>query len=342
MKSPVLLLALGLALVPGIAGAADAGASAADAGAAVTAAAPSAIPASPADVARRARVAVKVGETAVTVGELEDRLANLPPFQLETYGASPAAAIARYVDDVVVRDLLLGEAARRRGLAKEPLTHERLLRARSNATLRALRAGLGSPATIPAADVAAYFEANRGRFEAAERVNVWRILCATEAEAREVLTAAKAEPTITKFQDLARDHSQDKATKYRGGNLGFLADDGTSNEVGLKVDPALVKAVHGLADGELAPAPVPEAGAFAVLWRRATVAPTHRTLAEVDGQIRATLYRERAEAAERKLVEDLRARRLRDYDAEPLKIIEFPALDAGINLLPRSVPSGRR
>ena len=40
-------------------------------------------------------------------------------------------------------------------------------------------------------------------------------------------------------------------------------------------------------------------------------------------------------------IEELRTKYVRDYDAEPLKVIEFPALDAGLSL-PRSVPAPRR
>lgn len=298
---------------------------------------------SPEEIARRARVAVQVGEQKLTVGELENRIASLPPYQAETYGATREEVVRAWVDQVVVRDLVLGEGARRAGLEKVPLTHERLLRARSDATLRALRqqAAARTAAEVPAADVAAWYEANKVRFDTPERINVWRILCATADEARTVAAAAKADLSIPKYQDLARDHSVDRATKYRGGNLGFLAPDGTSSEAGLKVDPALVKAVAAMKDGDLSSEPVAEGSGFAVLWRRTTVPATHRALADVEPQIRATLFRERTEGAEKKLIDELRAKHLKDYDAEPLKIIELPALDAGLSL-PRSVPSARR
>ena len=327
MKPASALLALLLALVPG--------------GAAIAADGGTAIPASPEDIARRAKIAIHVGDSTVTVGELEDRLAGIPPYQIRTFGPTRAELVQAYVDQVVVRDLVLGEGARQKGLAKEPLTHERLLRAKSDATLRALRFSLGSPMTVPAADVAAYYDTNRSRFDAPERINVWRILCASEDEAKLVITTARTDLTIPKYQDLARDHSIDKATKYRGGNLGFLAPDGTSNEAGLKVDPVVVKAAGALKDGALSSDPVPEGSAFAVLWRRMTVPPGHKSLEEAEGQIRTTLYRERSEGAEKRLIDDLRAKYVHDYDADPLKVIEFPALDAGLSI-PRSVPAPRK
>jgi peptidyl-prolyl cis-trans isomerase C len=290
-----------------------------------------------AETARRARVAVRVGPRTVTVGELEDRLAEIPPFQAATFGASRDEIVKAFVDQVVVRDLVLGAGAAPRKLVDEPRTKQQLLRARSTATLRALRAEHKSPAAIPAADVARYYEDNRSRFDSPERINVWRILCKSREEAATVLSVAKRELTIAKYNELARDHSIDKATHLRGGNLGFLAPDGSSNEVGVKVEPALVKAAAAVKDGELVPDPVPEGSAFAVVWRRTTVPATKRSLEDATAQIRTTLFRERTEAAERKLIDDLRARNVRDYDPEPLKIVELPPFDAGLGL-PRSIP----
>lgn len=301
-------------------------------------AAPDASAPSSDDAARRARVAIKVGSRSVTVGELEDRLAEIPPFQSATFGATKDEIVKAYVDQVIVRDLVLGVGAEQRKLDAELPTKHQLERAKSTATLRALRAELKSPAAIPMADVTKYYEENRSRFEAPERVNLWRILSKTREEAETVLASAKRELSIQKWSDLARDHSIDKATNLRGGNLGFIAPDGSSNEAGVKVDPGLVKAASAAKDGELVPQPVAEGEAFAVVWRRSTVPATKRTLDEAAAQIRATLFRERTETAEKKLIDELRAKNVRDVNADLLKIIEFPALDAGIGL-PRSIPS---
>ncbi len=290
------------------------------------------------ETARRAKIAVKVGSRTVTVGELEDRLAEIPPFQAVTFGATREEIVKAYVDQVLVRDLLLGAGAEQRKLDEAIPTRHQLQRARSTATLRALRSGeLKSPAQIPMADVEKYYADNRSRFDSPERVNLWRILCKTHDEAEKVLAAAKKELSIPKYNDLARDHSVDKATNFRGGNLGFVAPDGVSNEAGVKVDPALVKAASAVKDGELVPHPVPEGTGFAVIWRRTTVPATRRTLEEATAQIRSTLYRERTEAREKQLVDELRAKHVRDYDADPLRIIVIPPLDAGVSL-PRSAP----
>ena len=105
----------------------------------------------------------------------------------------------------------------------------------------------------------------------------------------------------------------------------------------MKADPALVKAAAAVKDGDLVPDPIPEGDAFAIVWRRATVPATRRSLEEATAQIRSTLYRERTEAKEKTIIEDLRAKHVRDVNADLLKIIVIPPFDAGLNL-PRSIP----
>ncbi len=279
---------------------------------------------------RRARVAVRVGELSMTVGEIEDQLAEIPSFQRRLFGASAEAQVKGYVEQVAVRDLLLAEAARQKDLASSLPTAQMLRRSRSSATLRALRRQLPSPAAIPAEDVQKFYDENRSRFDSPERIHLWRVLAKTKDEAEAVLAAAKKEPTTAKWNELAREHSLDKATNLRGGSLGFVAPDGASNEAGVVVDPALVRAAAAVKDGELVPQPVPEREYFAVVWRRGTVAASKRTVEEATAQIRTTLFRERTESAEKRLVASLRAAHVRDVNADLLGLIDLGAMDAGL------------
>lgn len=293
-----------------------------------------------ADAERRAKVAIRIGAATVTVGELEDRLAAIPPFQLRTLGDSREAIVKRVIEETIVRERLLAEGAKARGLDREEPWMHQLARARSSATLRALQKGLPAPAAIPMEDVMRFYEENRSRFDSPERVNLWRILVASNDKAESVLAEARREPTIAKYNELAREHSIDKATNLRGGNLGFLAADGTSNEAGLKVEPALVEAARAVKDGELVPRPVPEGEGFAVVWRRATVPATKRPVEEAAAQIRTTLHRERTEAAEKRLMTELREKHLSDVSYDRLKIIELGSADGGLTI-PRSTPTAK-
>jgi peptidyl-prolyl cis-trans isomerase C len=289
-----------------------------------------------AEKARRAAVVAKIGDRVVTTGELEDRLAVVPRFQLLTFGTTPDAVRRKFLDDVIVPEVLLAKAAEDAKIANTPAVEHQLLRANSNATMRAAREKLGKADGIPMEEVKRYYEANKAQFDTPERYAIWRILCKTREEAVSVLESAKKDATPQKFTELARDHSVDKATNMRGGNLGFLGVDGTSNEAGLKADPAIVRAALPVKDGEFVPNPVQEGPYFAVVWRRGTVGAMHRTAEDAKDQIQSALFKEKLEQANKKLIDDLRARDLHDYNPELVNVIDVTAGEG--NIVPRKRP----
>ena len=278
---------------------------------------------------RRSHVVVRVGSAAITVGELEAAIAAMPPFQRATFGSSPAEVRRRFLNDVVVRDALFGLAADQRRLGELPPAAYQIERARSAATIRALRARIGPASAISIADVLHYYAEHRDRYDTPERYLIWRILCKTRDEAQTVLEAAKQDPTPKAFETLAREHSVDKATYLRGGNLGFLTAAGGSNEPGLRVDSAIVRAAQSVRDGAFVASPVAEGEYFSVVWRRGTIAATKRALDDVAAQIRDVIWKARVKEDTDKLVASLRVARVHDLDASLLKTIELPVDDAG-------------
>jgi hypothetical protein len=270
-------------------------------------------------------VVARIGAAAVvTSTSLEARIAVMPAFQRATFGSTAVAVARRYLEEVVLPERLVDAAAHDARLEEKPAVSFEVDRVLSGATVRAIRARVGDPSTVSTADVHAYFDANRVRYDAPERYQLARILCRTRDEAMTVLAAAKADSTPKTFADLARDHSQDKATYLRGGDVGFVTGDGTSNEPGLKVDPAVVKAARTVADGEFVAQPVAEGDFFAVVWRRGTVAARRRTADDVAPQIRDAIAKARVKEETDKLVAALRATRVRDENAAPLDTLELP------------------
>lgn len=284
-----------------------------------------------AEQARRAAVVAKVGDKTITAGELEDRLAAVPRFQLQTFGDSPDAIRRKFLNDVIVPEVLLARGAEEKSAADDMSLQHTKNRALANATQRAIREKLGRASDISMDDVRAYYTQHLDHYDTPERIAVWRILCKSREEAATVLDAAKKDTTPTGFMALARDHSLDKATSLRGGNLGFLMPDGTSNEAGLKADPSVVKAAQGVKDGELVPTPVNEGAYFSVVWRRGTVGAMKRSVDDVKEQIRDTLYKQRIEEANKKLIDDLRARELKDFNPELVNMIDLTGADGTVS-----------
>ncbi len=278
-----------------------------------------------AEKARRAAVVAKIGDRTVTAGELEDRLAGVPRFQLQTFGDSPDAVRRKFLNDVIVPEVLFARGAEDKSALDDIALEHARLRAMSNATQRATRERIGRASEISMDEVRAYYTQHLDHYDTPERVSVWRILCRSREEAASVLDAAKKDTTPTGFMQLARDHSLDKATSMRGGNLGFLGPDGASNEAGLKADPAVLKAAQAMKDGELVPAPVPEGAYFSVVWRRGTVGAMRRGVDEVKEQIRDTLFKQKLEEAQTKLLAELRTRELKELNPDLVNAIDLSA-----------------
>jgi len=285
---------------------------------------------------RRAIVCVHVGNRDITVGEVEDRMAQVPPFQLRTFGADEDEIRRNFVAQVIVPDALWAQGASARHLDTQIPTRFDLDRARAQATLRALQKRLGSPNDVPMAEVQAYYDKNKSHYDAPERIQIWRISCATREEAQTVIAAAKKDPTVANWDKLAREHSLDKATYLRSGNVGFVAADGTSNEAGLRIDPAIPKAAQAVRDGEFVPDPVPEGSGFAVIWRRGTVGASHRSVEDVKAQIQWSIMRQKEDDEKKKLLDELRKTNLKEENPELLSGIDVAPPD-GI-IVPRKRP----
>jgi len=291
---------------------------------------------SAAEELRRAAVVARVGSRTISVADLEDRLARVPRFQLRTFGRDAQEIRRRFLDEVLVRDALLAEGAASEHIDKGIVFEQAAGRALSTATLQHLRSEIGSPAAIPLDEVRRYFDANPERYVGKPRLSIWRILCRSRDEAALVLAEAKKDGSVQTFTRLAREHSADKATSLRGGNLGFLDPKGISNEPGVSADAAIVVAAEGVKDGEIVPTPVQEGTGFSVVWRRGTIAGASKTFEQATPMIRDSLVAERRELAEKALIDRLRAAKVRDEDVSLLGSFDVK-IDDG-TLVPRKHP----
>ncbi len=260
-------------------------------------------------------------DDVVTEAEAARRWSLVSPGQRHALGATDDARKRAFVQ--LLRDeTLLAAEARRLNLPALFSVAEAQRRVLARAVIDHATQAAGPASAIADADVKAYYDAHQATYEAPERVQLWRILCKTEAEAKEVLATAKAKASVQDWMSLARDHSVDEATKFRGGNLGFLDANGVSDDAPVSVDRAVVEAATGLHDGAFVEHAVPERGYFGVVWRRATVAAVHRTVDEVAPQIRGALWRERVAKVEAEAVAAVVAARTKRIDLDALTAVD--------------------
>lgn len=294
--------------------------------------------------AREDAVVARVGDVALTVRDVERRMAQLPPFQLRTFGATPEEIRRRFVQEVLVRELLFSQGAAQQGVASRPEVEERTRSILRGSLLARMRADTAKEQPVSDEEVRAYYEQNRPKFNAPARVALWRILVATREDAEKLIgELGKEELSPKRWNDLARDRSLDKSTSLRGGNLGFVLPDGATADPEIKVDPRLVQAAEKVKDGELVPEPVAEGERWAVVWRRQSMKAVTRTLEQEAPAIRQVLAHQKAEARVKQLLEELRKEHLKDHNPEAVALLEVSgAGDLQPTRRPGALPSTRK
>lgn len=266
---------------------------------------------------------VAVGSLQVSTAELATRIAGLSPLERRSLGASPAAVNLAYVKQVVVPELLFLAEAARLGLEKDPAVERRIRHALFEALAAAERASLPSASEE---EIARYYDAHRRDFERPERIALWRILVRTEAEARAVVEKVRGAGGPERWRAEAREKSLDEATKQRGGDLGFVHPDGSTDVPELRVPKALFEAARGVADGELVPEPVQEGEHFAVVWRRGTLSPLRVPLEVARPTIEARLVEQKLGERLDALVRRLTAEHVKNRRDDLLQKVDLTRL----------------
>jgi peptidyl-prolyl cis-trans isomerase C len=240
----------------------------------------------------------------ITVGDLEDALAANSAFTQQRYLDKTAleALLARSV-----RFELLAAEAARRGYDKNPSVVQAI---KQNAVQSMLKKEVDekvTPKTVPAEAVAKYYAEHIDEFVRPEMRRASQVLLATEAEAKAVLEQAKT-ADARGFRELARLQSKDDTSRLRGGDLRYFDAKGKPDEDGVKLDPALVRAVFALKTVGDTSSVVKTAAGFTILKLTGLRAAHSETAKEADERIRMRLWREQREAAIDALLAELRKR----------------------------------
>lgn len=304
-SSVVALVALlALAALLSLAGCATTAPQAAAPATTATATAGSPSPANPATPAPPAEVLARIGGETITVDdfrrEMERRGGRLPG-QFAT-PEQRRALLSEMIDDKAVL-----ASARAAGLDRDPEIQATLERLIVGAYLRqALEPALAG-VKVAEEEVAAYYAAHRDEYRTPERRRVaWLFLAVSpKADAAQVemvrqrAEAARAEAaslpaTTMNLGEVAKKYSEDGATRYTGGELGWLVAEQAER---YRWGPDVVAATYALAaPGDLSPVLRHEKGFyFLKLVAREAAAPT--PLEKLDAGIRARLLKERRQAA---------------------------------------------
>ena len=274
-----------------------------------------AAPSAPADGVPRDSVVARVNDKTITLGDLERRIRLMPPFMLKRYGGTSDEIKKRFLDEVLVRELVLTQGALDQGLEKRPEIDDKLKGILRSALFEELKKGAALRA-VTDEEVKKFYDDNADKYISPRRISIWRILVGSEPEAREIIEEMKKGDDVKKWNQLARDKSLDKASSMRSGNLGFVNPDGTTAQPELKLDVAIFDAADKAKDGEVVASPVKEGDKWAVVWRRQAMRAVTRQLDGESPTIRSALVDEKMRKSVDELMTSLRANNVSEMHPE--------------------------
>jgi peptidyl-prolyl cis-trans isomerase C len=280
---------------------------------------------------------VTVGTRGIPISLLSKRLESLADFQRQALGSLPTTQAKSYIQKVLVPELLMAEHGRQSldmGTPRKRAAEAELLK---QAFIAKLKQSVVAEDSITEANVRKFYDAHPELFTTKEQIRLQRILVGSESEAKELIAKVKSLTSMDDFRNLAREKSLDKATAHRGGELGFVAEDGSTDVPELNVDQALFAAAKSAKDGQVVPTPVAEGKYFAVVWRRGSRAQKTASFESEYARIRQYLFEERVEARLAETLVSLRKNSLTIRRPELLETVNFtPILEGGFSSKPSS------
>jgi peptidyl-prolyl cis-trans isomerase C len=193
----------------------------------------------------------------------------------------------------------------------------------------ALEHSMRSSLQVTEAQIAGYYEAHAPEFTVKQGLLLSRILVSMQTDAAALIAKLNSAEGVKQWNAVTREKSQDEATKWREGSLGFVRDDGSTDVPQVRVNPGLFLAASGVKDGEIVPHPVVEGQYFAVVWRRGTRPAQTTPPEQASPRIRALLERQALRSQFQALRADLRSKYLTQYVPDTVEAITY-AVDPGI------------
>jgi peptidyl-prolyl cis-trans isomerase C len=249
-----------------------------------------------------------VGNATITAAQYKGRLDEQAPFIRARY--TTLERKQEFLNGLIQFEVLAQEA-QRRGLDKDPEMQEALRKLMVQRMIRQVTEELKPPSET---EVRQYYEEHHTEFVRPEQVRLSHIFLAAargdarraqvKAEALALLARARAQPGQGGFEELARERSDDAASKSMGGDLGPR----TAEELARTGGAALAQAAFSLqSPNELGPLVETEKG-FHLLKLKLRQAGLHHSLESVKERIESRLLAERRTQALESLVKQLRER----------------------------------
>ncbi len=190
------------------------------------------------------RVVARIGHVSITYSELQERLAELPPYTRQQF-ATPDG-IVDFLNRLVEEEVLY-QAAEAAGYASAPEVVKPLEAVKRRAMIQAYyRDRIEAGVEVPEDEIVAYYEEYSDKFQQPARVRFRQIMTTTRAAALQARDRVlSGEP----FATVAREMSTDASTKEAGGLTKSVQLGRGLPRLGM--DEAFIEKVFGLNVGEV-------------------------------------------------------------------------------------------
>lgn len=259
-------------------------------------------------------VIAEVGGIKIYMEDFVSQLEQKPPYVRARYATDEKKR--EFLDSLITFEVL-SQAAIERGLHKDP----KVVQAAKQTMLRILMENeiekKFTADDIPEADLRAYYDANKDQYNNPERRRAAHILIRVNEGAPEdqwQKARAKAEKVYAdaiaqrndpnSFRRLAKDHSDDDATKNRGGDLSYFS----RTEEGGPMVRAFSDAVFAMENTNDIVGPVRTQHGWHIIKLTGKLSRRERTFEQVVPRIKRTLFKDRQQEMFESMVQALKAK----------------------------------
>lgn len=199
-------------------------------------------------------------------------------------GAADTPQLRTAIRETLINQTLMAQEAVKQSLDQLPLVKARAELAQQNTLAQAWQQKAMQDAVVSDADMQAEYQV-QVKALGTQEYRLRHVLVADEKTAQQVLAKAKSG---TKFESLAAESSRDPGTRDKGGLSDWVAEG--------RLSPAILQAVQGLKNGQLAAQAVQTPAGWQVLRLEEKRAVTPPTLEAVTPQLKLAVAQKQVQA----------------------------------------------
>lgn len=242
-----------------------------------------------------------VDGVVITVEEFQAQLNRQSPYVRARYNSIEQKK--NFLDSLVTVEVMAKEA-QRRGLDKDPEVVRTMKQVMIQKLSKDVFSAEATRDSITEEELRAYYEQHESEYRRPAQMRAAAIVFKDKAAADKVAADAKAQEgkSHTGFRDLVTKHSVDEVSKQNGGDLGYFSKDST------EVPKPVIDAAFALENGKISGVIPAGDGRFFIIKITGTRPALEKSFEDVKSQIQTRVLRDKQVAAQKKFVEDLKAK----------------------------------